>query len=149
MTIKTVFRWKISLLEAMLTPKLLLSHFSRVQLFDPMEPARLLCPWDFPGKNTQVGCHALLQGIFPTQELNLGLLRLLHWHIGSLPLAPPRKPSKYSAKYKISSETLVVSASGYILMLNQLIKPLRMYHNFEHYGYLICTTSPTETEDEC
>ena len=26
----------------------------------------LLCPWDSPGKNTGVGCHALLQGIFPT-----------------------------------------------------------------------------------
>ena len=37
-------------------------------------PARLLCPWDFPGKNTGVGCHALLQGIFPTQGSNLGLL---------------------------------------------------------------------------
>ena len=33
-------------------------------------PARLLCPWDSPGKNTRVGCHFLLQGIFPTQELN-------------------------------------------------------------------------------
>ena len=32
-------------------------------------PARLLCPWNLPGKNTGVGCHALLQGIFPTQGL--------------------------------------------------------------------------------
>ena len=30
--------------------------------------------WDFPGKNTGVGCHFLLKGIFPTQGLNLGLL---------------------------------------------------------------------------
>ena len=37
-------------------------------------PARLLCPWDFPGKNTAVGCHFLLQGIFQTQGLNLGSL---------------------------------------------------------------------------
>ena len=37
------------------------------------EPARLLCPWDFPGKNTGVVCHSLLQGIFPTQGLNPGL----------------------------------------------------------------------------
>ena len=37
-------------------------------------PTRLLCPWDFPGKSTGVGCHALLQGIFPTQGSNLGLL---------------------------------------------------------------------------
>ena len=34
-------------------------------------PARLLCPWHFPGKDTGVGCHALLQGIFPTQGSNL------------------------------------------------------------------------------
>jgi len=32
-----------------------------------LEPARLLCPWDFPGKNTGMGCHFFLQGIFPTQ----------------------------------------------------------------------------------
>ena len=39
-------------------------------------PTRLLCPWDFTSKNTGVGCHFLLQGIFPTQGLNLWLL---HW----------------------------------------------------------------------
>ena len=32
------------------------------------------CSWDFPGKNTGVGSHSNLQGIFPTQELSLGLL---------------------------------------------------------------------------
>ena len=35
-----------------------------------LQPTRLLCPWDFPGKNPGVGCHALLQGIFPIQESN-------------------------------------------------------------------------------
>ena len=39
-----------------------------------LQPARLLCPWDFPGKNTGVSCHFLLRGIFLTQGLNLGLL---------------------------------------------------------------------------
>ena len=39
-----------------------------------MQPVRLLCPWDSPGKNNGVGCHFLPQGIFPIQELNLGLL---------------------------------------------------------------------------
>ena len=34
----------------------------------------LFRPWDFPGKNTGVGCHFLLQGIFLTQGLNPGLL---------------------------------------------------------------------------
>ena len=37
-----------------------------------------------PGNNTGVGCHALLQEIFPTQGLNLSLLGLLHWQAGSL-----------------------------------------------------------------
>ena len=37
-------------------------------------PARLLCPWDSPGKNTREGSHSLLQGIFPSQGSNPGLL---------------------------------------------------------------------------
>ena len=47
---------------------------------------------DFPGKNTGVGCHALLQGIFPTQGSNDCLFRLLHWQADSLPLAIPGGP---------------------------------------------------------
>ena len=39
-----------------------------------------------PGKDTGVGCHALLQGIFRSQGC---LLPFLHWQPGSLPLAPP------------------------------------------------------------
>ena len=42
-----------------------------------LQPARLLCPWDFPGKNIGVGCCAVLQGIFWIQGLNLCLLHLL------------------------------------------------------------------------
>ena len=63
---------------------------------------RFLCPWDFPGKNTGVGCHFLLQEIFPIQGLKLQNLRktkqntkglnphLLHWQVDSL---PPGNPS--------------------------------------------------------
>ena len=40
------------------------------------------------GFSRQEYCHALLQGVFPTQGLNPHLLRLLHWQSGSLPLAP-------------------------------------------------------------
>ena len=44
---------------------------------------KLLRPWDFPGKNTEVGCHFLLQGLFPIQGWNLCLLHfrwiLCHW----------------------------------------------------------------------
>ena len=52
----------------------------------PHGPARLLCPWDSPGKNTGVGCHSLLQGIFAAQGWNSGLLNCrqvlyhLHYH---------------------------------------------------------------------
>ena len=49
--------------------------WSHVQLFATpwTEPTRLLHPWDSPGKNTGVGCHFLLQGIFPTQGSNPGI----------------------------------------------------------------------------
>ena len=54
-------------------------------------PTRLLCSWDFPRENTRVGCHFLLQGILPTQGLNL---HLLHWPSESLPLSHQRNPVK-------------------------------------------------------
>ena len=38
----------------------------------------LLCPWDSPGKNAGAGCHALLQGIFLAQGLNMRLFHLLY-----------------------------------------------------------------------
>ena len=63
-------------LFAKLCPTLLLPH-------GPW-PARVLCPWDFPGKNMGMGCHFLLQGIFPTQGLNSGLL---HWQVTSSTLS--------------------------------------------------------------
>ena len=47
-----------------------------------LQPSRLLGPWDFPGKDTGVGWHFLLQGIFPTQGSNPGLLhcrQILYW----------------------------------------------------------------------
>ena len=45
-------------------------------------PRQCFCLWDSPGNSTRVGCHALLQGIFPTQRSNLGLLhcrQILHY----------------------------------------------------------------------
>ena len=46
-------------------------------------PARLLYPWDFPGRNIAVVCYFPLQGIFPTQGWHPRLLCLLHWQGGS------------------------------------------------------------------
>ena len=64
-------------------------------LFDPMDYSLpgSFCAWDFPGKNTGVGCHFLLQGIFLTQESNLHLLRLLHRQAEFLPLPHLGSPS--------------------------------------------------------
>ena len=47
------------------------------------QPTRFLCPWDSPGKNTGVGCHYLLQGIFLIQGSDLGLLhpRQILYHL--------------------------------------------------------------------
>ena len=71
-----------------------LSCFSPAQLFATQWTIAwgLLCPWDSPGKSTGVGGRALLQGIFPTRGSNSCLLCLLHWEVGSLPLAPTGKP---------------------------------------------------------
>ena len=61
---------------------------SRSVMFDSLQPhglqpTRILCPWDFPGKDTGVGCHFLLHGVFPTQGLNPGLLhcRQILYHL--------------------------------------------------------------------
>ena len=62
----------------------LLSH---VQLFATPCTTRLLHPWDFPYQNTGMGCHFLLQLIFPTQGSNLHLLCLLHYRWILYPLA--------------------------------------------------------------
>ena len=47
---------------------------------------RFLHPWNFPGKITGVGCHFLLQGIFPTQRSNPGLLHCKQLLLPSEPL---------------------------------------------------------------
>ena len=48
-----------------------------------LQTTRLLCPWNSPGKNTGVGTHSLLQDVFLTQGLNLGLLhcRQILYHL--------------------------------------------------------------------
>ena len=65
-------------------------------LCDPTDcsPPGSSVPGDSSGKNTGMGCHTLLQGIFLTQGSNPCLLYFLHWQVGSLPLVPPGKPDK-------------------------------------------------------
>ena len=67
---------------------------SCLTLCNPMDynlPTRLLPPWDSPGKSTGVGCHFLLQGIFPTQGMNLGPPAL---RADALSFEPPGKPTQ-------------------------------------------------------
>ena len=90
----------------------MLTHFSRVQLFATLWTVACQAPLsmgDSPGKNTGVGCHALLQGIFPTQRLNLSLLhcrRILYPLIyqGS----PNIMPSMWQVLYNLSYYILYV-----------------------------------------
>ena len=65
--------WRLALRQK---PCVCLSHLVMSNSLQPhgLGPARLLCPWKSPGKNTGVGSHSLLQGIFPTQGSNPGLL---------------------------------------------------------------------------
>ena len=77
---------------------------SCVQLFcDPMgcKPTSLLCPWAFPGKNTGVGCHFLLQGIVPDQGSNP---HLLHWQMHSLPLSHCVQPPYWTGDWYFNLE---------------------------------------------
>ena len=72
---------------------LIFQLLSCVQLFaTPWTVAhQLLCPWGFPGKNTGVGFHVLLQGIFLIQRSNPCLL---HWQVDFLPLDHQGSPGK-------------------------------------------------------
>ena len=71
-----------------------LSCSSHVQLFATLGTVARQAPLSmgFSRQEDWSGLHFLLQGIFLTQGSNLHLLRLLHWQVGSLPLAPLGKP---------------------------------------------------------
>ena len=54
-----------------------------------LDPSKLLCPWDFPGKYAGMGSHFLFQAIFQGSNLSL-----LHWQEDSLPLSHQRSPKE-------------------------------------------------------
>ena len=72
-----------------------LSHFSCARLFLTLWTVACQAPLSLgcSSKNTGVGCHFLLQGIFPTWGSNPCLLFLLPRQADSLPLAPPGNAS--------------------------------------------------------
>ena len=80
----------VKVIVAQLCPTLCVPH--------GLKTPRLLCPWNSPGKNSGVGCHSLLQGIFLTQEpVSLAPPAL---QADSLPSEPPGKPEFLYSKVK-------------------------------------------------
>ena len=77
-----------------------------------MDSARLLCPWDSPAQNTGAGSSSLLQGIFPTQGLNPGLLHC-KWilyclsHQGSLKKAGRQRIDNFETVVHVMNGTLL------------------------------------------
>ena len=75
-----------------------------------LQPIRFLCPWDFPGKNTKMGCHFLLQGIFPIPGSNASLL---HRQADFLPLSYLRSPlSHFLSEPRLISDVGGVACGG-------------------------------------
>ena len=84
---------------------------SHILIFDSsqphgLEPPRPLRPWDFPGMSTGVGCHFLLQGIFPTQGLNPGLP---HCRQTLYPLSQQGSPhNTYSVQFSSVTQSCLI-----------------------------------------
>ena len=66
------WEWELHMCMCLLSPSV---------VSKPATPCTVAHPWDFPGNNTRMDCHFLLQGIFPTQGSNSHLPRLLHWQV--------------------------------------------------------------------
>ena len=62
-----------------------------------------------------MSCHALPQGIFPTQGLNR-IFCLLHWQVGYLPLMPPGKPEEGWSFHFIQYRTVLLFAGHFIVL---------------------------------
>ena len=118
---------------------LLFSHCVRLLRPHGLEPTRLLCPGDFPGKNTGVGCHFLLQEIVSTQRLN------------SCPLLgrffttkPPDKPTEnlLTVKPMSSWESAIVSILWFLLdhlpsCLSSLLSSFPIHSSFQPASLIV------------
>ena len=97
---------------------------SCLPLCNPMD-CRLLCPWDSPGKNTGMGCHFLLQGIFLTQGSNPHL----------------RSPALADGFFIASTIWEAPLKHIHVSILFQILFPFRLLHNIEQSS-LCCTVGP-------
>ena len=96
-----------------------------------LQPAWLLCPWNFPGKNTGAGCHFLLQVIFPTQRENTGLLHLLHWQADSLPLHQLGSPKfqMYSIRIQYLCALQMITTMSLVTIHHHRVDPFHPFHS--------------------
>ena len=111
------------------TGQYMLVCITRSVMFQPVWPhrqwpGRLLCPWDSPGKNTGVGCHFLLQRIFPTQGLNPDLLhcRQIPSHLShqGSPMFGTQQMSIWSPGWRLCAYEVIVAQGRWILILSFL-----------------------------
>ena len=84
-----------------------------------LKPARLLCPWASPGKNTGVGCHFLSQEIFLTEGSNPCVW---HWQVDSLPLSHQGSPKDCLRSIQLM----------YFISLAQNMQSLCFYLHFQY-----------------
>ena len=98
-----------------------------------LQPSRLLCPWNFPGKNTGVGCHFLLQGNLWNPGIEPKSLVSTALAGGFFITAPPGKPpwayrllvnsSRYEAEIRLfaNPEHVFPTAMSYVLWNSVLL----------------------------
>ena len=100
---------------------------SYLTLCDPMDcsPLGFSVPWDFPGKNTGVGCHFPLQGIFPTRGSNLHSLCLLHCRWIIYPLSHLKSRSPKSRQGQVLVRGLLLVHSCTILLCSLSVEGMR------------------------
>ena len=125
----------------------LVSHFSHVSLFVTLDWSQSPL-WDSLGKNTRVGCHFLLQGIFPIQGSNLHLLCLLHWQVDSLPLMPPGKPNLKTTLSKLRTHLLFIV---YFLLPPHFQTSVTIYHfmyvfHRKRYHFIFTILTPLSSQ---
>ena len=94
---------------------------------------RLLCPWGSPGKNTGVGCSALIQGNLLNPGSKPRLLSLLHWQEVSLPLVLPGKPIHYTFTYLILMAIWQYFIKGFPYVCNILDHDIVKFLTFDKH----------------
>ena len=101
----------------------MLIHFSHVQLFAAQWTVahQAPLPWDSPGKNTGVGCHALLQGIFPTQGSEPASPAAPAVQADSLPLSHWGMESALGERYGVPYSYFYL-----------LLETFKIFYNSEH-----------------